>query len=168
MLVQDGEMRQKGFTLVEILVVMGVGSVILIGALLSIQQVLVGTGRSNSQVIAATDVNQAALRIKKDLIMAQNTDLTDNVTQSGSVLLGWTDYTGNSTGHSISYALSGIELQRDYDGTVSIAGRKITSISFTQDGRVVNVVITATSSGVPPRSKTLTFNVYTRTVGLPE
>lgn len=161
-------MRQKGFTLVEVLVILAVGSVITLGALLTFQQIFVGTGRSNSQVIAVTDVNQAALRIKKDLIMAQNTDLTDNVTQSGSVLLGWTDYTGNSTDHSISYALSGIELQRDYDGTVSIIGRKITSISFTQDGRVVNVVITATSSTFPPRSKTLEFRVYKRAEGLPE
>ena len=163
-------MKQKGFTLVEVLVVLAVGSVLLTGAVLSIQQLTMGTGRSNSQVIALTDVNQAALRIKKDLMMIQNTDLTDNVPQPGSVWLGWTDYTGlagdNAT-HSISYTLAGTELKRTYDdATTSIVGRNITSIVFTQDGRVISATITATGPGFPPRSKTLTFSVYTRTEGI--
>ena len=165
-------MRQKGFTLVELLVAMAVGSLLLTGVLLSLQQVVVGTGRSNSQVIALTDVNHAALAIKKDLMMAQNTDLTDNVSQSGSVWLGWTDYTGwagdNAT-HTISYTLVGTELRRTYDyATTSIVGRSITSIVFTQDGREISANITATSPGFPPRSETLTFSVYMRTEGLPE
>ncbi len=158
-------MRQKGFTLVEMLVILAVGSVITTGALLTFYQVVWGTGRSNSQVIAATDVNQTALRLKKDLMMAHETDLTDNVTQSGSVLLNWTNLTGgNITAHSISYTLSGTELQRDYDdgSVVSVVGRHITYLAFTQDGRVINVTINATGSGVPPRSQTLTFSVYRR------
>ena len=138
------------------------GGVLLTGAVLSIYQVMVGTDRSNSQIVALTDINQAALRIKKDIMMSQSTDLTDNVSQPDSVLLGWTDYTGNLTGHSISYALSGIELQRDYDDTVSIVGRNITAIAFTQNGRVINVVITATGPGASQRNETLEFSVYRR------
>ncbi len=52
--------------------------------------------------------------------------------------------------------------QRDYDGVVSIVGRHITDITFIQDGRVVNVSITATGSGTPQRSVTLDFDVYRR------
>ena len=156
-------MRQKGFTLVELLVVMAVGGVILVGALLTIHQVMLGTGRTNSQVVALTEVNHAALQIKKDLMMTQTTDLT-TVPQS-SVMLNWTDYTGFETGnqtHSSSYVLSGTELLRTYDGTVSIVGRNITSLGFTQDDRVINVVITATGSGAPQRSETLKFSAYIR------
>ncbi len=158
-------MRQKGFTLIEMLVILAVGSVITTGALLTFYQVVWGTGRSNSQVIAATDVNQAALRLKKDLMMAHNTNLTENVTQSGSVLINWADLTGaNITYHSISYTLSGTVLQRDYDDgvAVSIVGRHITYLAFTQNGRVINVAITATGTTVPQRSETLTFGVYRR------
>ena len=161
-------MRQKGFTLVEVLVVLAVSGVLLTGLITSIFQVTVFTGRSNSQVVALADVNYAALRIKRDLMMTQNTNLTDNVSQD-SVWLGWTDYTSFETGnqtHSSSYALSGTELQRNYDGTVSIAGRNITSIGFTKNGRVINVVITATGAGVPERSKTLKFSVLIRTEGI--
>jgi len=159
-------MRQKGFTLIEILVVMGVGSVILMAALLSVQQVMVGTDRSNSQVVALADINQAVLRIKRDLIMTQETDLTDGVPQS-SVTLSWTDYTSfgseNQTrSHSSSYTLSGTDLLRNYDGTVSIAGRQITSLGFTQDGRIISVVITATGPGASQRSKTLKFSAFIR------
>lgn len=161
-------MRQKGFTLIEILVVMGVGSVILMAALLSLQQVLVGTDRSNSQVVALTDINQATLRIKRDLMMTQETDLTDgNPVPQSSVTLSWTDYTSFETGnqtrsHSSSYTLSGTDLLRNYDGTVSIVGRHITSLGFTQDGRIISVVITATGPGASQRNETLKFSAFIR------
>jgi len=164
-------MRQKGFTLIEVLVVLAVGSVILVGIVLSIHQVVWGTGRTNSQVVALTNVNYAALFIRKDIQMSQNTDLTDGVPRS-SVGLTWTDYTGfepeDERNHICTYALSdnGTELLRTYDGTVSIVGRYITSLGFTQNGRVVNVVITATGTGFLQRSKTLEFSVYMRTEGM--
>ncbi len=162
-------MRQKGFTLVELLVALAVGSVLLTGALLSIQQIVLGTIRSRSQVTALTDVNQAALAIKKDLMMTQNTNLIDgNPVPQSSVILSWIDYSGfasaNSTSHSSSYTLSStnLTLTRTYDGVTSIVGRYITSVGFTQNGRVISVVITATGSGVQQRSDTLKFSAYTR------
>ena len=163
-------MRQKGFTLVEVLVVLAVSGVLLTGLITSIFQVSTFTDRSNSQVVALTDLNHAALSIKKDLMMTQNTDLADGspVPQS-SVWLGWTDYTSFETGnltHSSSYVLSGTELLRTYDGTVGIAGRNITSLGFTKNGRVIDVVITATGSSDPQRSETLKFSVLIRTEGL--
>ena len=165
-------MKQKGFTLVEVLVVTAIGGVLMMGLLLSIHNVLWGTNRSNNQVVALADVNYAALRLKKDLMMTQNTNLTDNVSQD-SVVLSWIDYTGfdseNQSGsHSSSYTLSGTKLLRTYDsGNTSIVGRDITSIGFTQNGRVINVVITATGAGVPERSKTLKFSAYIRAEEIP-
>ena len=158
-------MRQKGFTLIEVLVVLAVGSVILVGVVLAIHQVVWGTGRTNSQVVALTNVNYAALFIRKDIQMSQNTDLTDGV--SSSVRLSWIDYTSfgsedETSSHSSSYALSGTNLLRTYDGKESIVGRNITYLGFTQDDRVINVVITATGTGFLQRSKTLEFSVYMR------
>jgi len=62
-------------------------------------------------------------------------------------------------------------LQRTYDyekpsETTSIVGRNITFVNFTQDGRVINVVITATEGDFTPRSETLEFSVYLRTLGI--
>jgi len=164
-------MGQKGFTLLELLVTIAVGSVILVGALATIHQVVWGTSRTNSQVVALTDTHYAALQLKKDLEMTQTTDLTDGIPQT-SATLNWTDYTSfeeeENKNHSSSYALVSGELRRTYDGTMSIVGRDITSLSLTKSGRVINVAITATEGDITPRSETLEFSVYLRGEGLPE
>ena len=168
--IQVREMRQKGFTLIEILVAMAVGGILMAGVVLGIFQVSWGTVRTNDQVVALTDVNNAALWLKKDLQMVQSTTLTDGVTAS-SVTLDWTDFTGWATeetrDHSSTYALSGTELRRtDEDGVERVVGRHITSIGFTRDSGVINVVITATGPGNSQRTETLKFSVHMRYEGV--
>ena len=156
-------MNQKGFTLIEIMAVMAVGGMIMTVALLSIYQVVWGSARTNDQVSALTDVNYASLWIKKDLQMAQYTDLTEGVPQS-SVVLSWIDNTGwagdNAT-HSANYILSGTELLRTYDGTPRVVGRYISSIGFTQEGRVITCSITATGPGILEREEMLGLSIVT-------
>jgi hypothetical protein len=143
----------------------------------TIHNVTWGTSRTNSQVVALTDVHQAALRLKKDLQMAQSADLPGG----SNITLSWTDYTTPSEefgweenrDHSSSYELlDGGELRRTYDGTTSIVGRNITSVDITRlpppNERVIKVVITATKGDVTPRTETLEFSVYLRGGGLPE
>ncbi len=158
-------MRQKGFTLIELLVAVAIGAVILTGVVLSIYQVVWGTDRSNSQVVALIDIDRAVLAIKRDLLMAQDTNLS-SIPQS-SANLTWIDYTSFELGdetasHSSSYTLSGTELRRTYDGTVNIVGRNISSINFTQNGRLISVVITATGPGTQQQRETLNFSSYIR------
>ena len=185
-------MRQKGFTLIELLVALAIGSLVVVGALGAIYQVVWGTSRTNSQVVALTDVHQAALRLKKDLQMAQlgeedflpypdDTTVITLTPDGSTATLGWTDYFGDlepeDRKHSSSYKLLGNGvLQRTYDGTPSIIGRNITFVNFTQNpdrdnpdrdnDRVISVVITATEGDVTPRSETLEFTVYLRGEGL--
>ncbi|MBA7670412.1 hypothetical protein ES703_78558 [subsurface metagenome] len=163
-------MKQKGFTLIELLVALAVGGLVIMSAVAVIYQVMWGTSRTNSQVVALTDVHQAALRLKKDLVMAQTTDLTDGYPQN-SATLSWTDYTSfdpeENKDHSSAYnLLSDGVLQRTYDGTMSIVGRNVTYLNFTRNDRVINVVITATEGDMTPRSETLEFSVYLRGEGL--
>jgi len=105
-------------------------------------------------------------------MMTQETDLTDgNPVPQSSVNLIWTDYShfgseNLTRSHSSSYTLSGTNLLRNYDSTESITSRQITSIGFTQDGRVINVIITATGSGASKRDETLKFSAYIRAEGL--
>ena len=158
-------MKQKGFTLIEIMAVMAVGGMIMTVALLSIYQVVWGSARSNDQVSALTDVNYAALWVKKDLQMAQYTNLAEEgVPQSPPVTLSWIDNTGwagdNAT-HSANYILSGTELVRTYDGTPRVVGRYISDIWFTQEGRVITCSITATGSGILEREEPLGFSIVT-------
>ena len=160
-------MNQTGFTLIEIMAVMAVGGMIMTVALLSIYQVVWGSARTNDQVSALTDVNYASLWIKKDLQMAQYTDLTEGVPQQSSVSLRWTDNTGfveeeEDRSHSANYTLSGTELVRTYDGgTPRVVGRYISDIWFTQEGRVITCSITATGPGILEREEMLGFSIVT-------
>lgn len=161
-------MRQKGFTLIELLGAMAVSAMVMMGIVLILCQVMTGSDRTRDHVVALTNVNQAALTIKKDLQMAQSTDLADGEpAPQGSVELTWIDYTGFETetqySHSSSYTLSDNELLRTYDGMKRVIGRHITYIGFTQNGRMINVVITATGSKPSQRSETLRFSVRMRT-----
>ncbi len=175
-------MGQKGFTLIELLVALAVGGILIWGIVVTIHNVTWGTNRTNSQVVALTDVHQAALRLKKDIQMTQldkgdfpslgTTVVTLAPGDSTVVTLGWTDFTSfveeENKNHSSSYQLSDSgELRRtDESGTPSIVGRNITSVAITQDDRVIKVVITATKGDVTPRTETLEFSVYLRGGGL--
>ncbi len=159
-------MKQKGFTLVELLVAMAVGSLILTGAVLSIYQIVWGTSRSNSQVVALTGINQAALAIRNDLLMTQTTDLSS--TPKSSANLTWIDYTtsfgsGGWTSHSSVYTLNGTALMRSYDSTVGIVGRNVISLSFSQTGQFVTVVIATSNTTPPSQIETIEFGVHLRT-----
>ena len=159
-------MKQKGFTLIEILVVMAVSGMIMTVALLTIYQIVWGTERSNDQVIALTDAHYAAMWLKWDIQMAQDTNLTDgDPVPKSSVSLGWIDNTGfaaaNESAHSSNYTLSGTELLRNYDGTTKIVGRHISSIGFVQNGSVVTCNLTATGPGIMERIENLEFSIIT-------
>ena len=177
-------MKQMGFTLIEILVALAVGSLILVGGVGAINQVVIGTSRTNSEVVALTDVHQAAFQIKKDLEMAQlgggdflrDGSVVITLTGIGSTAtLGWTDFTSfdleENKDHISSYELVDGKLQRTYDEGTTVVGRNVTFLQFTQDpegtnDRVIGVVITATEDGLEPRSETLEFSVWMRAVGL--
>jgi len=159
-------MRQKGFTLVELLVALAVGSVVLMSAFGALNQVVFSTIRTRSQAIALNDVNFAAARIKEDIRMAMSTGLIDeNPIPQSSLTLTWLDYTTDTgegtdaTLHSCIYTISGTELLRTYDGAMSIVGRNITSIGFTRNGKLITCSITAIGTSVQERSMTLVFSV---------
>lgn len=155
-------MKQKGFTLLEILVIVAIGAVLLTGALGAIYQIINSTKSSGGQNQALTDVNRAALQIKKDIQAIQNSDLSEGVPQS-SVVFSWTDFTlSDNNTHSGNYTLSGTQLLRGFNGESQIIGRHITDLSFTLSGRIIEVEITATSNTTPPVSKTLEFSAYMR------
>ena len=160
-------MRQRGFTLIEVLVTLAIGSVLLVGAFASVNQIVVSTSRSNSQVVVLDEVHRVALQIKKDIQAHSSANLTD--LQSGNVTFHWADQTGfapeDDRLHNSTYSLSDTELVRTFDNKTSILGRHIESLIFTENAeneRYIDVVITATSSTFPPRSETLRFSVCKR------
>ena len=164
MYIPDEKMREKGFTLIELLLAMAVSGLVMAAAIGIIYQIVGGTPRTNSQVEALVDVNQAALAIKNDLMMAKTTDLSS--TPKSSANMTWIDYSSfesaNNTNHSSIYTLSGTQLRRTYDGTMSIVGRRVSSINFTQNGQFVTVFITSIGGGASPQTATVSFSAHIR------
>ncbi|MDD4877222.1 MAG: prepilin-type N-terminal cleavage/methylation domain-containing protein [Dehalococcoidales bacterium] len=159
-------MKQKGFTLIELLLAIAVGSLVIISAFGVLNQVVWGTSRTNSQVVSLTDAHQAALSLKKDMQMAQGAV----VVEGAEITLNWTDYTSfiidENKNHIVIYELVNGNLQRTFDENISIVGRNISYVNFTLNNRAINIIITATTGDVTPRSETLEFSVYMRGEGI--
>ncbi|MFC1985269.1 type II secretion system protein J [Chloroflexota bacterium] len=158
-------MRQRGFTLVEILLALAVTGVILSGAVLSIYQIMVTTTRSNSQVVVLDELNRATLQLKRDLQSQNSANITGN---SDNLTLFWSNNTyfeseNQTTFHLVNYTLAdtGV-LARDSNNTSSVVARHIESISYTDYGTYIKVVITATRPTFPYKSETFSFSVYKR------
>ncbi len=137
---------QQGFTLVEMLVALGIMAAlgtVLVGTLYQMGNF---TSRGNAQLSVSADPRNAFGWLGKDVKMANTTDLVDGAPAVSSMTLNWTDkYQDTSTAHSAAYSLVGTELRRTEDGvdTHSIA-RNVTSVEFSLAGRRVTVTLTST------------------------
>ncbi|MFC2035697.1 type II secretion system protein J [Chloroflexota bacterium] len=158
-------MGEKGFTLIEIIVALAVSSVILLGAVLSLQQILVSTGRTAPRVVALDEMHRAALKIKKDIQSHTSANTTD--LQTAPTTFEWTDHSGYSSidnsERSTVYSLSGKELRRTADNVTIILGRHIESVIFSDNETHVSVVITGDNSTSLIDSETISFSVGLRT-----
>ena len=152
--------------MLELLVSLGITSVVMMTLVLGIYQIAWGTIRSNDRTVVLNDISHALYWIKQDLQTAQYTDLINgNPVPASSLSMSWIDMTSlstdNVTYHDSYYVLSGTELLRTHDGNTTIVGRHVTSIGFTLDYKMVTCNITFTDSRLT-QSETLAFSVKMR------
>ena len=131
---------QRGFTLIEMVVALGIGSVILMGAGEALFQILNGVDRGVSQLTTLRDAENAALWLTRDARMAEITDISDGASPVSSITMQWTDAEGGGT-HTVSYAISNSMLVRNFDGVDTTVSRRINSIGFSRNGRLLNLQI---------------------------
>jgi prepilin-type N-terminal cleavage/methylation domain-containing protein len=160
-------MKQKGFTLVELLVALPISALIVLVIAAGYFQITRGRAEIAQKNIAMGDLDNAAHWLVRDLVMAQETSLTPGAPPTNSITLLWTDLTHwaldeDSVEHSVSYYPSGTQLVRNYDGEVNIVGRYITQAAFSLDNRVFTVTLTS-QPGLPADSVTRTFSSEMRT-----
>ncbi len=162
-----GQTGQRGMTLLEFIVGMGVATIIMGGTLGLIFQEVRGTAVAKTSVTAAHEIGNAARRISQDVIMAGSTDLIDGAGPVDSLTLSWIEqYDFTNIPHSSSYTLVGTELRRDYDGTVTTVGRDISGIEFSQTGGLLTVSISVSPRWWAPRETVQkTYQVYLRAAG---
>ena len=166
--------NQKGFTLVEALVVLAITSLIL-GVLSSIAvQLFVRSGENSERVTAFQQVQNAGLWVKRDAVKAQNVVLDDPQTPvSEFITLYWTDWDTNSyrVAYTLEDAAGGLkELRRSYfvpDGedwllqASTFVAKSIdpAATSSTWDGKMLTMQIAAQ---VGDKEETRTYQVTPR------
>ena len=163
-------MKTKGFTLIELVLTLAIGSLVLGGIVGTVHLVIVNNARTSDGFNALNNISMAVYPVKKDIFMAQYTDLTDGVPQD-TVNMSWYDYTSSFdseflTYHQVSYKLVDGILYRTYDDETTIAGRDIGSITFTQTvdsyRKAISVTISTLKSDYSSYMKTLSFTVHMR------
>ena len=158
--------RERGFTLIEILVAMAIGGLLVPVVVSGIFAVTRGTQKINTDLVIMADVDGASSWITRDLSQAQTTDVVSGAPPVDHMRVDWTDLTGwaaeGSEDHYVEYTLSGSELLRDFDGVTQIVARRISTIAFSRVDNFITVVI---GSSLRDTTETLSYFVTPRTDG---
>ncbi len=164
-------MKQKGFTLIELLVALPIGAVILLVVVASYFQIMQGRVDIAQKSIAMGELDNTIHWLAGDLVMAQTTDLVEEAAPVSSMTLEWSDLTHWAAdegviAHSVSYVLFENQLQRNYDGQMTIVARHLTYVGFSFNNRVFNVTLTS-QPGLPGSAVTRSITSEMRTDELP-
>jgi len=131
--------NQKGMMLIELVIGGSIAAAISAGLGFAVFQMLTVTDRSNDVISTVHDVQSAVYQISYDAKMAGSTDLVEGNPATDDVLLDWID--GGGSAYFSRYYLSGTELLRDYNGSVTTVARYISSVEFTISGSNLNYSI---------------------------
>ena len=162
---------QSGFTLVELLVALGIMSLMLPTVITSIYQIARGTTRITNELRIQQDIELASSWFTRDLALAMTTDVQDSSVSPfpepvGSMRVDWIDQTGwaveGSEAHYVEYTLIAPNLYRNYDGNITIVARYVSSIAFSREVTYITIAMTSTSED---RSVSLSYFVEPRPEG---
>ncbi len=96
---------ERGFTLIEVLVVIAIVATISAAATMSTFQVFNVTRRSNDHMVTVRQVQNAGYWISRDALMAQNIVVDNDPETDEFLTLKWTEwgYDGDSVYHEVTY-----------------------------------------------------------------
>jgi len=83
--------REKGYTLIELIIAVTIIVLVTGAASIAIFQILKGTERNNTHMNAVRQVQNAGYWLCRDARMAQGID-TDNLTPSDFIVFNWTEW----------------------------------------------------------------------------
>ena len=113
-------LRQSGMTLIELLIAMGISTLIISSVSGVIYQIIMNNARHTAHMVAIKQVENALHFLVRDIQMAQ-TIQTDSLPGDDVLQLTWTDW--DNTNYVITYSLTDTVLSREYqsEGNASIS-----------------------------------------------
>ena len=114
---------QKGFTLIEVIVVLAISGIIGLGATTATVQMLTQTSKNNNYTTASRHTMNAIHWISRDTQMAQNIDPGGSA--GFPLTLSWTDW--DNTWYQATYSIVDDELRRSY--SVNGGGPSVTLVA---------------------------------------
>ena len=172
-------MKQRGFTLAELMVALAITSVLVGVATGAIYQTVRGHSANSGTAVALGDIDRIVHYLTQDIGQGQITDLVDGAPAVSSITVWWQDETSwavdeESISHYVAYcfnqtctdapcdAESTSELRRDCDGEITTVGRYLTNVEFSLNDRIITVSITSSSPTNPEESETRDYKLYLR------
>jgi prepilin-type N-terminal cleavage/methylation domain-containing protein len=161
--------RQRGFTLIEMLLVTSITGAIVVVIMSSYFQIWKGRQDIAKTSVAMMDIDTASHMLTQDLVLAQTTNLTSGAQPVSSVNMTWNDLThwaGDEgvVAHAVTYTKSGTRLIRTYDGDSYAISRYLTRFDISLDDTLFTVTITS-QPGFAGSAVTRSFSVNERTTG---
>ena len=132
---------RSGFTLMEVVVAMGILGVVIGMFGPSVFQTLSVQRYWREDVTATRQLRNAGYWFSGDAFNAKTTSLTADVTPASSVTLTWTDPSNQTVTHTAIYGLNpaGDELIRNFDGEEIPVARGVVSVGFSLSGKVLTL-----------------------------
>jgi prepilin-type N-terminal cleavage/methylation domain-containing protein len=158
--------NQRGFTLIELVIVLFLTSIILGIVSLAFSEVFVYSTRNTNHMTAIKEVEHAVYRITLDAQMTQS--VSGNLTAANGLTLSWVDWNGSLD--NVTYNVVNGQLQRSYSvnggqfiRTVVVAHLNSTQTSCVVSSQALSFKITSTvGGGFLRQSETRSFNVTPR------
>ncbi len=173
---------QRGFTLIEILIVVAIGSAIAVVGSMATRQVMLETVRNNNHEIAVRQVQNAGFRITRDTQTAQ-TVVVEEDADGLPLTLTWQDFEGINE-YQVVYSLEEIDgvinLKREHytnradnpdpDGTSYVAkyidpDPLKTSCTFANPVLTFTVTATVGGGSMQEQSETRVYQIVRRPDG---
>jgi prepilin-type N-terminal cleavage/methylation domain-containing protein len=167
--------NQRGFTLMEIVLVFAISGIIAGSITMTLFQVVNGSGRTNNHMTAVRQVQNAGYWVSHDAQLAQSIEIDDNPLGGGfPLVLSWTGW--DDVEHEVTYSLEEMvggpkQLKQSYsigsELTETIVAQFInpdpekTKCGFT-DGMLVFTVTATVGYGSQEQSETRVYEIVPR------
>ena len=162
-------MKQKGFTLLEVIITLGVGTVILLGVVGSLFIIMRGIPEIRKETVALSGIERAAHWLNRDVGMGRDSNLVDAAPPVAQMTITWYDYTKaadleEDQSHYVSYTWSpGTgELQRNYDGLITTVGVRLANVGFSLNDKSVTVTLASFIDEKSGSTVTRTYKILMR------